>query len=284
MHRRWPVLAIVLLSLLVGACRPPDAEARSRPDPAPRPSGALPSSVAALGDSLSTGFGSCLVPASCRRNSWSTGDGTHVDSHYRRLVALNSRTRGHAYNLAENKARAADLAGQAAAAVKIKPEYVTVEIGANDACHGSVADMTPVATFRKQVDAALGTLKRGLPNARVLVVSIPDVYHVWELGHGKRVIREVWGDHTCPALLARPTSTAAADVDRRAAFRARVDAYNRELVAACRAYGKHCRGDGGAAHRVRFGLNMLTAFDFFHPNAEGLDALAEVTWPKSFAW
>ena len=38
------------------------------------------------------------------------------------------------------------------------------------------------------------------------------------------------------------------------------------------------KDDGGAAHRVAFSLDMVTAQDFFHPNAVGQNALAKATW------
>ncbi len=285
MSRRWPVLALVILTLVAtSGCRNRAEGASSGGESIPRPAGKLPTSIAALGDSLSTGYGSCLVPVSCERNSWSTGTSAQVDSHYRRLLAVGADIRDQTYNFAQPRARAADLAGQAARAVDAEPQYITLQIGANDACRASVADMTPVATFRAQVDDALRTIKRELPRTRVLVVSIPDVYRVWQLGHGRELVTEVWAGRVCPVLLADPTSMTKAAKDRRAAFRARVNAYNKELVAACKAYGKHCRSDGGAVHRVRFSLDMLTAFDFFHPNAEGLNAMAKATWPKSFTW
>src|SRR5207244_3803649 len=78
---------------------------------------------------------------------------------------------------------AADLPGQATQAVTLRPDYVTILIGANDACGPSIEDMTTTADFDTQLRAALHTLKSGLPKARILVVSIPDVYRVWEVAH-----------------------------------------------------------------------------------------------------
>ena len=57
------------------------------------------------------------------------------------------------------------LPGQATSAVCRAPQYVTILIGANDACTGTEAAMTAVGDFRAQLDAALATLKAGLPNA-----------------------------------------------------------------------------------------------------------------------
>jgi hypothetical protein len=60
----------------------------------------------------------------------------------------------------------------------------------------------------------------------------------------------------------------------------RVDAYNRELSAACRAYGRACRWDEGATHRIRFSLDQVSQLDFFHPNVRGQAALADATFPR----
>jgi len=271
MHR-WVAAGVALLALVALACK---AGTGGGP---PGSGGDLPSSMVALGDSITAGYGSCLAPTACPRNSWSTGDGTQVNSHYRRIRAENPAIRGHARNLSVPGATSADLPRQAAAASTV--EYVTVLIGANDACRGGIDDMTPVDTFRGRLDAALDTLGTRMPKADVLVVSIPDVYRVWEVGHNNAVARRIWAGGVCPALLANPTSTAQADRARRETFRNRVDAYNRELSAACRAHD-NCRYDGGAAHEVKFGLDQLTALDFFHPNAAGQNKLAAVTWSLS---
>ncbi|HET8683614.1 MAG TPA: SGNH/GDSL hydrolase family protein, partial [Micromonosporaceae bacterium] len=66
--------------------------------------------------------------------------------------------------------------------------------------------------------------------------------------------------------------------------RDRVAAYNRELAGACRAYGSRCRYDGGAAHKVAFTIEMLNPLDYFHPDADGQDTLASVTYPGRFTW
>jgi lysophospholipase L1-like esterase len=234
--------------------------------------------MAALGDSITTGFGTFLLLASCQRNSWSTGDGQRVDSHYRRLLDRDPGLRGKAYNHAAPGARAAALAEQAKAAVRDRADYVTVLIGANDACRGDVDDMTPVATFRAEVDRGLRVLREGRPKARVLVVSIPDLHRLWEIGHTDERAVRAWRHGICPALLADATSTSPEATARRAAVRKRIDAYNAELRAACREYGSRCRHDGGAVHRVRFTLDQVNSLDWFHPNVAGQNRLAEVTW------
>lgn len=280
MSHRWTVAVTAALAVFALACEGSGEPGKPTPPPdSPRPG--LPSSMTALGDSITAGFGSCVVLATCQRNSWSTGDGQRVDSHYRRLREANPAIRGKVLNKAAPGARAAALAGQAAAAVSAKADYVTVLIGANDACRSRIDAMTGVAEFRADLDQALAVLKKGRPQARILVVSIPDLYRLWEIGHTEQRVTRAWGRGICSALLANPTSTAEADVRRRAAFRKRIAAYNDQLAAACRAYGSRCRYDGGAVHRIRFTLDMLNTLDYFHPNAAGQQKLAEVTWTAS---
>ena len=280
--RRWHVIGLAVLAVLALAC---DGTGMARPaQSGTRSAVSWPSSMAALGDSITAGFGSCFTLVACERRSWSTGSDSAVDSHYRRIREANAKIRGQAHNYAKPGARAADLNSQARAAVAAKAQYVTVLIGANDACARRVQDMTPVRTFRTQIDAALRTVKKSLPRSRVLVVSIPDLYRLWQLGHDDEQAVRAWNAGICPALLANPTSTGIADGRRRRQVANRIDAYNRQLADACRAYGTRCRWDNGEVHNVRFSLDLVNHLDYFHPNSEGQARLAEVTWPGRISW
>ncbi len=276
MSRRW--LLVLVVALVALACKAPVGGGPS-PRPKPTPVKGFPSSMVALGDSLTAAFGSCLAPTACPRNSWSTGDGTLVNSHFRRIQRANPAISGHNRNLAIPGATVADLPAEASQAASRPVDYVTVLIGGNDACH---TVMTSTSAFRSSVDRALGILKKAMPNARVLVVGIPDLYRVWVVGHTSRVAVQVWKSGVCPNLLTNPTSTARADVDRRAAVRDRVSAYNGQLRDACASYGHRCRFDSVSG--VAFTLTMLSAIDFFHPNATGQNVLADQTYPSSFTW
>lgn len=291
MWSRWQTIGLAALAVVALACEgagranPPDhADPPGRPRPTASPRLDLPSSMVALGDSITAGYGSCLTFVACTVNSWATGSGARVDSHYRRIRADNPRIAGHAVNLARRGARAVDLRGQAAAAVKAKPRYVTILIGANDACTDRVEAMTDPETFRGQIDDALRVLGKGLPEAQILVVSIPDLYRLWQLGRDNPRAARVWEHGFCRSLLANSMSTASADESRRRQVRDRVDDYDRELAAACRAFDGHCRYDGGAAHRVRFTLDEVNRLDYFHPNVAGQARLAEATFPRRFTW
>jgi lysophospholipase L1-like esterase len=282
MKRRGAAL-LVVLALLALACKDPGRDPNANPAGKPGPA-KLPSSMVALGDSITAGYGTCLTLAACPRNSWATGDGSLVNSHYKRILAGNPAIKGNATNLSTAGATVDELPGQAAAAVGHRPEYVAILIGANDVCRSRVGDMTGTGQFEVQVGVALSTLRAGVPKARILMVSLPDIYRVWEVAHTNKSAQQVWALGVCPTLLANPTSTAAADIQRRQLFRDRIDAYDAILAKACQDYGPLCRYDGGVVHNTAFGLDELSAVDFFHPNAFGESKLAQVSWPGSFTW
>jgi lysophospholipase L1-like esterase len=241
----------------------------------------LPTTVAALGDSITRGYNACGWYVSCSSRSWSTGGSSTVGSHYLRLQSLGAApTR---YNDAATGATVADLDRQAGRAVAQGADYVTVLIGANDACAGTESGMTATARFDARLRTGLDRLRAGLPDARVLVASVPDVKRLWRIGKDSWRARAAWSAFgICQSMLDRPRSTSQADVDRRDRVRQRVAAYNRLLAAACADYGDRCRYDGGAVYRYRFTLDQVSRWDYFHPNTAGQAALADVTWSAGY--
>ncbi|MFC4061791.1 GDSL-type esterase/lipase family protein [Planomonospora corallina] len=255
--------------------------------PAPARADAVwrPAVMAALGDSISAGFNACGWYVSCTSRSWSAGDHAGVRSHYLRLLPGHGTIEGGNLNFAVPGATSADLAGQVARAVARRADYVTVLVGAQDACVAEERRMTPVAVYRERMAAALRKLKEGRPGARVFVASIPDVKRLWRVGKDNVAARGVWAvGRICPVMLERPQSTAPADRMRRDRVRARVAAYNRALERVCAEYGPACRFDGNAVFGYRFTLEHVSAWDFFHPNEAGQRQLARVTAEAARDW
>lgn len=245
----------------------------------------FPSSMASTGDSITRGFNACGFYVDCPSRSFSTGTESGVNSHYRRILAAHPAISGRNFNDAESGATASDLPGQIDLAVSQGVDYVTVLIGANDACASTEAGMTPVATYRGHIDTALARLKAGRPGARVFVMSIPDLKRLWQVGKGNFLARSAWSLFgICQSMLANPTSTAAADVARRDRVRQRVADYNAQLAAACAAYGSLCKYDGGAIFNYPFQLSQVSGWDYFHPDTDGQTVLASVSWTAGFAW
>jgi lysophospholipase L1-like esterase len=247
--------------------------------------GPPPDSMASMGDSITRGFNACGWYVDCVARSFSTGDDSGVNSHYLRIRARNSAINGRNYNDARSGAKAADMPGQADSAVSQRAQYVTMLIGANDACTGSESAMTSIGAFRGAIDTALGKLKSGLPGAKVLVISIPDVKRLWAAGRDSAGARNTWALFgICQSLLANPTSTAAADVARRDRVRQRVADFNTQLAQSCAAYGPNCAFDHNAVFNYPFSLSQVSTWDYFHPNASGQTVLAQISYAAGFNW
>ncbi|WP_271217553.1 SGNH/GDSL hydrolase family protein [Streptosporangium carneum] len=244
-----------------------------------------PAVLAALGDSISAGFNACGWYVTCPSRSWSAGEDPAVQSHYMRLLDLDRGALGHNVNLAVPGATSADLAGQVAGAVERRADYVTVLVGAQDACVSEERRMTPVAVYEKRVAEALALFRAGRPGGRVFVASIPDLKRLWRVGKDNLAARGFWAvGRICPTMLARPTSTSPADQARRDRVRDRVAGYNAALARVCAAYGPACRFDGNALFDCPFTLNHVSRWDFFHPNAAGQRLIAQRTFPAVRDW
>ncbi|NKX55433.1 SGNH/GDSL hydrolase family protein [Arthrobacter mobilis] len=238
----------------------------------PRP---YPTVIAGLGDSITQATNTCCGPGSYPGRSWSTGDlpADGIRSHYERLAALHPQVSGNNHNYSVNGAKAASLAAQASKAVAQEADYITILIGANDLCASSASAMTSTADFARQIDAALETLHRGLPRARIHVSSIPDLYRLWSVLRSNREARRVWsGSGICPSMLGAGTSEA-----QRQEVVAREEAFNAILAETCAKY-RSCRWDGGAVYRYRFSAGQISTLDYFHPGPAGQAELAELTW------
>jgi lysophospholipase L1-like esterase len=279
MRGRGHVLLLVLTVLLASVFAPVPVGAQTAGSTAP-----APTSMAALGDSISRGFNACGFYFDCTARSWTTGEGRdRVSSHYERFRALGAATSG-AYNDARTGARVRDLPGQASAAVGQGAGYVTILVGANDACTSTESTMTPVADFETSFRSAMATLDPDGRGVRVLVVSIPDLYQLWQAGKGSFSARTAWSAYgICRSMLANPTSTSRADEDRRLRVRQRVVDYNSAMARVCSGYVK-CRYDGGVVFGYQFQLSQLSTWDYFHPNEAGQAVLAEQTWLAGFSW
>jgi lysophospholipase L1-like esterase len=244
-----------------------------------------PGSMAGLGDSITRGFNACGWYVDCTYRSFSTGGSSLVSSHYLRIRAKNPAIAGNNHNDARSGAKASAMPAQAATAVSQKVQYVTMLIGANDACTGSESTMTSVAGYRSSIDSALVTLKTGLPDARIAVISIPDVYRLWQVGRTNAAALVAWSTYgVCQSMLHRAWSTSSTDENRRQRVRQRVIDYNTQLAEACAAYGPNCVFDDNAVFGYQFTLSQVSTWDYFHPNTSGQAVLARISYTAGFNW
>ncbi|MDG9717130.1 SGNH/GDSL hydrolase family protein [Streptomyces sp. DH24] len=284
--RARAVAAVVALAVVgvagcdaVGGDSPGPSGSPTRAVPSPKPTPVWdrsPSSVAAVGDSITTGFDACEVLSDCREVSWATGSSPRVDSLAVRLLGKAGAAR-RSWNHAVSGARMADLPAQMARAVRHEPELVTVLVGANDACRPTTSAMTSVASFRADFEKAMRTVREALPKTQVYVASVPNLKRLWAQGRTSALGRQVWKLGICPSMLGDAEAVDAAATLRRETVHQRVQEYNEVLAQVC-AKDKRCRTDGGAVHDYRFGTDQLSHWDWFHPSVNGQARLAEIAY------
>jgi lysophospholipase L1-like esterase len=268
--RRRLMIALLAAGLIVGPLAPVSAAATP----------ALPNSMAALGDSITRAYDVCCSYRDHPGQSWSTGGSWYdgISSHYERIKRRNNAITGRAYNHAVTGAKMSAATRQASAAGAQQIAYVTILLGANDLCTSSPSTMTATDTFRAQFGQAMAILKQQLPNARIFVSSIPDIYQLWKVLHTNRVARAVWAAAgICPSMLGATRTEA-----QRQQVVAREVAFNQILAEGCHQYGANCRWDGGATYNYKFSASQVSILDFFHPDLDGQAALARVTWAASW--
>jgi lysophospholipase L1-like esterase len=239
----------------------------------------LPRRMAAIGDSITTATNVCCFYGNWPRHSWSIGWDADdvVRSHYERILRLQPLIEGHNFNDAQAGAKMADAQAQARQAVSQRAQYVTILLGANDACTSSTNTMTSVTKFRSGFDAAMATLRSGLPKVRIFVASIPNIYRLWTVLHDNPTARLVWDSaDICQSMLSRNNT----EEDRQRVL-TRVRAFNDVLASVCREYAR-CRFDRRAVFQFRFEASHISKLDFFHPNRDGQAALASVTWARTW--
>lgn len=285
MRRTWSVLAVVAMAVTFVAA-PVSAAKGGKPG-----SGGdttteepVPAAMASLGDSITRAFNACGWYVDCTGRSWSTGGSSDgVTSHFERLRALDSTMTAN-YNDARTGAKVGELAAQAQSAVNQGAGYVTVLIGANDACTSSESTMTSVADFEARFAAGLATLDPDNRGVKVFVSSIPDIYRLWEIGKDSSSARWAWSSFgICQSMLDNPTSTHPDDEARRQRVRQRVIDFNTSMVSVCAVY-VNCKDDGGAVFGYQFLLSHMSGWDYFHPNESGQAVLADVTFAAGFEW
>ncbi len=269
MRRR---LALVVLLSLAGLSSGPWAAASTTPP--------LPGTIAAIGDSMTRAADVCCWYGDHPHQSWSTGDASWdgITSHYERILAHKAVIAGRNFNDAVSGARMSDAPRQAGVTVTQGAKYVTILMGANDVCTGTIAGMTSVGTFRAQFQQTLSVLETGLPgSAHIFVSSIPNVLHLWQLFHDNAIASFIWDEaNICQSML----STANSDADRQSVLDREVS-FNGVLSEECAKY-PNCRFDGLAVFHYQFSASQVSKLDFFHPSLSGQAALAQVTWGASW--
>jgi hypothetical protein len=226
---------------------------------APGAQAALPTSLAVLGDAGA--------------NGWTIASDPAVESLSTRLDALGVHVRIR--TATKEGALAADLLLQLRAILAPKPDLVVIQVGENDICAG---DDTPLPTFRLELARALTVLTHALPNARLLVVSIPLSSQRLQALVGNPDAEAVWstGGECDPHWDAdgNPDPQRLASIDRL------VQRYDAVLQSTCALF-LHCGYDRGTAATLAAAPDDFTSLAAAEWTALG--AYADTTPPVSSA-
>jgi len=245
-----------------------------------------PSSMAVLGTPTAAGWGAEAAHPfrDAPDDSWATGTNPTVRSIYSRLLALNPAIKGHGANLTTGES-APEAAGhelddfavevRKALQLRVKPELLLVQvIDRAMKCDGT--SERNFADYGSRFSNALQALARGLPNARIFVISqwgsfASYVNYLKGLDVSKRLKNA--GKRPCQ-LVASPSGQLMPS--RIAYAKSIVTGEEAQLRAAC-AKVANCRYDGGAAQRIAVTAGDVSHFQYT-PTLQGQAKLAATEW------
>jgi len=265
-----------------------------------KPNRLQPTRIHSIGDSITTAFDSNYILGN-PSESWVNGyygffqwllGFENVNSHNQRADAafgVNSNVNGGV-----NGADMDDMDGQAAAALGSTPYYVTVELGGNDICQDSIAQVpTPMDYVLDYIDGifvldpSIWGLPGGLtPGATVYTGSVPDIKQLYDVGKDQTGLfgldcETIWLTTVlgfpCGSMVG-PFNT---EADRLGLQQTNLQ-YNQFLDVLSAA------ADGASAnvywdfswsvwdYQVQGG--DISSIDCFHPSSDGQKALSAGTW------
>ena len=268
----------VVLTLGLTACGGEPEPAATTAEPTPTAEALPAGPIAVLGDSMSLGVNACESVGPCPEVSWALGDNPAVSSVSAQLAEAEGTEREHIWG-ARDGGTVTNAAAAVDKVVAADSGIVLILVGANDVCRPTVGDVTPPETFAATYTQMLTDLREGLPEARIVTLSIPDLLQLWDIGRGDARIAELWNESpSCRSILGDAQSDAPEDMERRDAMSAVIDEYNAAISSACAAT-TGCVYDAGAMHETEFTAEDISALDRFHPSASGQQKIAAVAWP-----
>lgn len=245
-----------------------------------------PQIYTALGDSITQAANACNPWEECPEKSWATGNyktfinqTVTIKEHLEALSGKPVTT----YNNARSYTKVNDLPNQAQTAVAQKAEFVTILSGANDVCAPTEEEITSDEQFRKSVQETLNIFQTQLPKTKILIVSIPNIYTLWETNHtNETAIRKWVSANLCGSMLANPTSLAVEDEERRQRVLKRIEGFNTILEEEC-SKNQNCLFDAETVFKTVFTEEELSPVDYFHPSQKGQQLLANKVWTSELS-
>ncbi len=233
-----------------------------------------PSSIAAIGDSEETGY--ATNPAGggdVEANSWVTGTNPVVDSFYERILAVNPKIKGRAYNAAGDGAAADQFTLQAGFLAGKHIDLIVEALGWNDIC--GTAPLKP--QFGIDMGGGMRQLALEHPDARILMVGIGAIRATWIAAGATIQTRGAVSSGACDPKYDADGKPSPAQLEW---LQQRETAYNGVLRSLCAKY-VHCRYDDGF-DKFDFQVSDLALWDSGHPGPSGAAKIAAAVWANGF--
>ena len=195
-----------------------------------------PNSIAAIGDSWETGFGTNATGEvrDVWANNWVTGTNPVVDSFYERILAVNPKIKGRVHNVASDGSGALDFMIEASFLNGIHVDLIVEALGSNSLCAAE-----PLKQFGTEMGDGMRQLALEHPDARILMVGIGLMRAIW-IAAGAGTARPGSATGACDPKYDAQGKPSPAQL---ALLKRRETAYNAVLRSICAGY-VHCRYDG----------------------------------------
>lgn len=227
--------------------------------------------VGALGDSISTGFNARRLGDN-REFSWSTGNGSGLNSQSVR-IAKKRNIPVVSYNEAIAGSTINDLQRQVNRLLRHTPDYVTITIGANDICQWDSDYSQNQLEFREKLTQVIRKLVSHNSNVKIIMIPIPNLYHLWEMSHKISGCQEIWDTmKMCQPLLDKSLT-----IDERLTFMERWEIANNIIAEMAYYFPDQIRFQPELAN-FRFEWHHLSPKDCFHPSIAGQNLMADFAW------
>ncbi len=229
--------------------------------------------AASIGDSITAAM-DAERPLANREINWSTGtkNAEKVNSHALRIRALMPDKKVATRNFAISGSKSPDVVRQASLLARSRPDYVTVLVGANDVCAWDEEHQAQLESYEHDIRKILNTLVDANKDVKILVSAIPNMPLLRDLGAANGC-QSTWNRFKiCPALLGAKRTD-----EERAGFARRWEDANAVLERVSAEFPQNVRFAESASRPV-FNMGHVSKIDCFHPNVNGQDYLAGMTW------
>lgn len=234
--------------------------------------------MGALGDSISAGFNAWRYGDN-RELSWAGGLDAEglVESHARKLKKLIPNRKVLVVNEAFVGAESNQLQRQAARLLRVKPDYVTIAIGANDVCTWYDDYLPKLELYERHLLQVIDRLIAANQLVKIVLTPVPSIPLMYELGIKRPGCQSKWDTMgVCKPLLASDRSA-----EDRLAFAERYQHLNQTIKDVAGRYPSHVRLAAAIAY-TNFDESMISPLDCFHPSIKGHNFISELSFDPNW--